>query len=455
MTTIETIELLYQAFQQNPNRLTYSTKTLCKQFAATEWEVRLAKKLYRLNPNDFTVAQALDTDLVYDSIPASDLFDTLVKNLPDDLKTNPKLQTITQLNKLEGKPIIRSRRPLNDLVKRNKNEVLIGEKSMSEILTDMNEEQWEVKQKWVKGPEGSQLMVKKEQEVDYKREFDTFLQGYTTSKKSFDIKAEDGILFVYTSDKHIGAETKEGNLLGNDYDAKEFESRMINLAKEICKVDQTYFLNEIVIVDLGDTVDGFNGKTTRGGHTLPQNMTNREVYKTFLQVHLNFMATLIDKCDCKNFSYITVGESNHGGDFEYICNKSLEAVLNLKYPQVKTFIGEKFLEHFIFGEHCFIFCHGKDIEDMKYPLPKNLDPKTELWIKSYTEQMNINSKYIHFIKGDLHLASCEYSNNLRYKNCLSLYGSSKWVQTNFMKNTKGVCMDILTNNSITEHYLFL
>lgn len=443
------VELLYQAFQQNPNRLKNSYSQLIRQFAATEQEVRLAKELYRLNPKDFTVAQALNTDLVYDSIPASELFDVL---------------TIGQLNKLEKK-LSEVEQKWGEITSQgvDKSYKELSTKYLKDSLKNQgglvhqNEEleQWEVKQKWVKGPEGSQLMVKKDSEVDYKKEFDTFLQGYKSTQKPFSVKAEDGILFVYTSDKHIGAETKEGNLLGNDYDAQEFENRMINLAKEIRKIDQTYFLNEIVIVDLGDTVDGFNGKTTRGGHNLPQNMTNREVYKTFLQVHLDFMGTLIERCDCKNFSYITVGESNHGGDFEYICNKSLEAILNLKYPQVKTFIGEKFLEHFVFGEHCFIFCHGKDIEDMKYPLPKNLDPKTELWIKSYTEQMGIDSKYIHFIKGDLHLASCEYSNNLRYKNCLSLYGSSKWVQTNFMKNTKGVCMDILTKNSITEHYLFL
>lgn len=443
MTTLDTIELLYEAFRENPTRLSYSTKTLCKQFAAIPDEVKHAKKLYRLNPNDFTVAQSMclmideSEDYVWYgtnrpeegktyTIPASELFETLTGNKSYELGET-KLMGMGWTDKH-------------------------GEQH-SYIMPE--QDQWEVKQKWVKGPEGSQLMVKKEQEVDYKKEFDSFLKGYKSTQKPFSVKAEDGILFVYTSDKHIGAETKEGNLLGNDYDAQEFENRMINLAKEIRKVDQTYFLNEILIVDLGDTVDGFNGKTTRGGHTLPQNMNNREVYKTFLQVHLDFIAGIVGACDCKNFSYITVGESNHGGDFEYVCNKSLEAILNLKYPQVKTFIGEKFLEHFIFGEHCFIFCHGKDIEDMKYPLPKNLDAKTELWIKSYCEQMSIDSKYIHFVKGDLHLASCEYSNNLRYKNCLSLYGSSKWVQTNFMKNTKGVCMDILTNNSITEHYLFL
>lgn len=424
LDTISTVELIYKAFQENPTRITYSTKNLRKQFKAEEKEVKQAKELFKLYSKDYTVALTfgLQRRDLYDDYEETELWPGI--NTPQD-----KAHTI---------PASKFFDPLT-----------------GKTQFDFPKEEWEVKQKWVKGPEGSQLMVKKDISIDYKKEFTDFLQGYKPAQKPFSIKADDGILFVYTSDKHIGAETKEGNLLENDYDAQEFENRMINLAKEIRKVDQTYSLKEIVIVDLGDTVDGFNGKTTRGGHPLPQNMTNREVYKTFLQVHLDFIAGIVGACDCKNFSYITVGESNHGGDFEYVCNKSLEAILNLKYPQVKTFIGEKFLEHFIFGEHCFIFCHGKDIEDMKYPLPKNLDAKTELWIKSYVEQMNIEAKYIHFIKGDLHLASCEYSNNLRYKNCLSLYGSSKWVQTNFMKNTKGVCMDILTNNSITEHYLFL
>ena len=207
------------------------------------------------------------------------------------------------------------------------------------------------------------------------------------------------------------------------------------------------------MIDFGDTIDGFSGFTTRGGHVLPQNMTNREVFTTFLKVHMDFIGRIQDSCKC-NISYITVGESNHGGDMEWICNKSLEVACQYKYPDVTFFVGDKFIEHFTIADHCFIICHGKDMEDMKNPLPLNLDQKTELYFKKYMDTHNINSKYTHIIKGDLHQASCQYGEFFRYKNVLSMYGASKWIQTNFMNNTKGVCMDILFNDKIEEHYLF-
>lgn len=421
-TVKDTIELIYLAFQQNPNRLKSSYSQLCKQFAATESEVKQAKELYRLNPNDYTVAQALD--LKEDPIEGKIYYTTLDQIFEDfflkgEAKVHiPAQQTITQFT-----------------------------------VPEQQEEQWEVKQKWVKGKEGSQLMVKKEVEVDYKKEFENFLNQYKPIKKPFKVKKEDGILFVYLADQHIGAETKSNSFLPNEYGAKQIGDRMLELAEEIVRLDSIYYLNQIVVVNLGDAVDGFNSQTTREGHKLPQNMNNREMYNTFLKVHTDFFETL-QQCDCKNFAYISVGESNHGGDFEWMCNKSLETILNTKFSNVKTHVGEKFIEHFTYGDHTFIFCHGKDMEDMKYGLPKNLDTKTEMWIKSYVDQMGINTKFVHFLKGDLHLANSEYSSFLRYKNCLSMYGSSKWVQTNFMKNTKGVSMDILWDGSLTEHTLF-
>ena len=423
MPILDTIELLYRAFQENPVRRTYSTSRLCSQYSATELEVKQAKELYRLNPKDYTTAQALS--LEEDPIEGKTYYTSL-----EEIFTG-------KLNE--------------DILSKG---ILYGERNpKGKGILEQTEEQWEVKQKWVKGKEGSQLMVKKEVEVDYKKEFENFLSQYKPIKKPLKANKEDGILFIYLADQHIGAETKSNSLLPNEYGAKQIGDRMMDLAEEILRLDSVHYLNQIVVVNLGDAVDGFNARTTRGGHKLPQNMNNREVYNTFLQVHTDFFDTL-QQCDCKNFAYISVGESNHGGDFEWMCNKSLETILNAKYSNIETHVGEKFIEHFTYGEHAFVFCHGKDMEDMKFGLPKNLDPKTEIWIKSYVDQMGINTKFVHFLKGDLHLSNSEYSSFLRYKNCLSMYGSSKWVQTNFMKNTKGVSMDILWNGSLTEHTLF-
>lgn len=331
-------------------------------------------------------------------------------------------------------------------------EMVLEAKSNAKTLQS---EGWEVKAKWIKNKEQSTFLVNKGKQEDYKTAFKEFLESYFPPNEG-DIpvyQESSSALLVYMSDKHIGAKTKENSLFDNNYDAKEFERRMILLAKEIINLNESRKFDQIILIDLLDTIDGFDGKTTRGGHSLSQNMTNREVYTVFMDVHLKLLHTVQNECKCP-ISYITAGESNHGGDFEWVCNKSLETVVSLKYPNIEFYVGDKFIEHFEIANHCFILCHGKDAEDMKYPLPSVLDQKTELYFKRYIDAKGINSKYIHVIKGDQHQASCQYGEFFRYKNVLSMYGSSKWSMTNFMQNTKGVCMDILNEGKIEEHYLF-
>lgn len=177
LDTISTVELIYKAFQENPTRITYSTKNLQKQFKAEEKEVKQAKELFKTYSKDYTVALTfgLQRRDLYDdyeepiegvtySIPASKFFDTLTG------KPNP--------NYLDFKS--------------NKD--------------SKESEQWEVKQKWVKGPEGSQLMVKKDISVDYKKEFLDFVS--THKPKTYPIKSYSGtrnkLAIVCMFDCHLG-----------------------------------------------------------------------------------------------------------------------------------------------------------------------------------------------------------------------------------------------------------
>lgn len=157
--TISTVELIYKAFQEKPIRVTYSTKKLEQQFVASESEVKQAKQLFKLYSKDYTIAltfglqrrdiyedyeEPRETEVwvgtnrpeegVTYSIPASKVFDVLTSGYVDTIKLK------------------------------------------TPVHNSPNEE-WEVKQKWVKGPEGSQLMVKKES-TDYKKEFLAFLNNY-------------------------------------------------------------------------------------------------------------------------------------------------------------------------------------------------------------------------------------------------------------------------------------
>lgn len=183
--TISKVELIYKAFQENPTRITYSTKNLQKQFNAEEKEVKQAKELFKLYSKDYTVALTfgLQRRDIYDdyeepttleegktySIPASKLFDVMANEYSKMMKKvyPDAKQTITQLS---------------------------------------IPEEWEVKQKWVKGPEGSQLMVKKEIEVDYKKEFQEFVSTY--KPKAYPIKPykdiRNKLAIVCMFDMHLG-----------------------------------------------------------------------------------------------------------------------------------------------------------------------------------------------------------------------------------------------------------
>lgn len=250
-------------------------------------------------------------------------------------------------------------------------------------------------------------------------------------------------LFVYMSDKHIGADTK-GSFLGNEYNAEEFNNRMERTLEEIFYISSTFGkFDKIVIFDMGDALDGFDAQTVRGGHSLPQNMSNREVYKTFIESHVSFFSKLQQTRFANSIEFRTIGESNHGGDFEWICYKSLEAILNATMPEITTSIGDKFIEHFVYGEHAIIITHGKDMKDMKHGFPKNLDDKTEKYFKSYIDYHGLGDKVVTVVKGDLHTSNFQQGSFFRYKNVLSMFGSSKWMHTNFAANLSGVDFEIV------------
>src|SRR5574343_111528 len=247
-------------------------------------------------------------------------------------------------------------------------------------------------------------------------------------------------LFVYTSDKHIGAYVSGDAIYENSYNALTFETRMRLLLAEILYLNNTFgSFDDVFILDLGDALDGQNGQTTRGGHRLPQNMNNKEAFETYLRVHKNFYDSLVSNSVAHSYHAYTVTEDNHSGDYGYYAARSLETYLNLVYPQIETRVFKKFIEHFTYGHHTFMVTHGKDSEDMKHGFPLVLNDKAENYINKYIRYHNISTPNIHFIKGDLHQESSQVTDSFRYRNVLSMFGSSKWMMNNFSSTGKGGC----------------
>lgn len=323
MTTQDTIELLYQAFQQNPTRLSYSTKTLCKQFAAEETEVKQAKKLYRLNPNDFTVAQALDIDLVYDSIPASELFDTLVGEWSKQLKKDfPEAkQTITQLR------------------------------------TD----EWEVKQKWVKGPEGSQLMVKKDSPQDLEILREQILKDvkqYAPKYKKIKPESNQGgnLLVISLGDIHLGKLSVKSET-GEDYNVGIAYDRTIEGVKGLIQKASGFSIDSILLIIGNDILhtDTLDRKTT---NKTPQD-TDGMWHENFLKAK-GLYVEVIEMLMSLGNVYVQFNDSNHDRMSGFFLAQTIEAWF--RNSDVTFDVTMKPRKYFQYGINLIGTTHGESKE---------------------------------------------------------------------------------------------
>lgn len=255
-------------------------------------------------------------------------------------------------------------------------------------------------------------------------------------------------LFIYLADLHIGAKTSNNSLFPNEYNSVIFKERLHHTLVTI-KQNKEFFgvFDALYIVNLGDALDGYNAQTTRGGHTLPQNLDNNEQLDTFFEVHKDLFDSIVSLNAAKRIEYVACTNCNHSGNFGYAANRMLDIYLSLKYPDIKRTIITRFIDHIQYGQHTFMFTHGKDDKDMKFGLPASLNEKTENYINAYIHYHRIQTPAIHLVKGDLHLSAKQPAKIFRYKNVLSLYGSSKWVQTNFMVNKCGYNYEIVDKYS--------
>ena len=271
--------------------------------------------------------------------------------------------------------------------------------------------------------------------------------------KPIQIKVEERdnrkALFIYLADLHIGAKTSNNSLFPNEYNASVFKERLQHALVTI-KQNKEFFgvFDALYIVNLGDALDGYNKQTTRGGHVLPQNLDNNEQLDTFFEAHKDLFDSIVHLNAAKRIEYVACTNANHDGNgFSYAANRLLDIYLSLKYPDIKRTIITKFIDHIQYGQHTFMFTHGKDDKDMKFGLPAILNEKTENYINAYIHYHKIQTPAIHLVKGDLHLSAKQNGKIFRYKNVLSLYGSSKWVQTNFMVNKCGYNYEIVDKYS--------
>lgn len=261
-------------------------------------------------------------------------------------------------------------------------------------------------------------------------------------------------LLLYGADKHIGALTLDNSIYRNDYDKDEIQRRLLVAPLEFIEraVNEYGPFKDIIIFELGDALDGYNGKTSRGNlgkssHTLPQQMDNREQFELYIQIHKALFDALAQMGVADRISFVATGNSNHGGDFEYVAIKALEIYLNERYPEIRTYVTDRFMDHIIIGNHAFIFSHGNDGEDKKYGFPVFLDSKAENFISDYIDINKLNDYNVTVVSGDMHTRSEVLRRKFRYKKVLSQYGSSRWMHLNYHGTVAGYDWEILDHST--------
>ena len=244
---------------------------------------------------------------------------------------------------------------------------------------------------------------------------------------------------VYT-DTHIGMTPNQNgySLYGGKWDEEEVQERLDKIVRHVCKNQNA---NTLIIDDLGDFFDGFDGKTVRREHDLPQNMDNQKAF----DVGFNFKRQLIEdllgnyeKIECHN-----ICESNHSASFDYIVNSAIKTYMEKCYQgRVSIHNMRRFIEHYIMDGYCFILSHGKDSANLKTGFKPHLDASNELKINGYIDEHFLfqDGVTIEFSKGDSHqyLFDNATSDRFNYYNYPALSPSSNWVQTGFKKGKSGV-----------------
>jgi len=296
--------------------------------------------------------------------------------------------------------------------------------------------------------------------------FDNIVAKYTQGQqKTFSpqpLSEEPKALKVTISDAHLGLDPNPngGGIFQYEYNADIYRNSIEKVYNQIIKEFNTHGVFDLLLLDdLGDREDGWNGQTTRGGHVLPQNMTNAEVFDVLVDTNVKLVESLVETKVANKIILRSVTRSNHSYDFALIVNKAIQKIVNRLYSAeiVEVDILEKFIEHRVYGNHCFIISHGKEDKHLKYGLPLKLDPKTINFINEYIDHYDIDSKYIHFEKGDLHQVGYERTKKFDYRNYMSFAPPSCWQQHNFGDSYSGFSTQVVPKftNEISHCDYFL
>lgn len=332
---------------------------------------------------------------------------------------------------------------LRTYIKRHRARLLDQHEGIYNATNELDVPNTSVKHMWLKTKQSSifvknpeyiepQTEVELEKEIDFTNIFKDLVVPIKLPKieRKLDLSIFDRL--VYT-DVHVGMEVNQNgySLYDGAWNELELNNRLETMVAQtlINKQSDTLYIHE-----LGDFMDGYDAVTTRGGHSLPQNMDNQKAFDVGLAFKIKMIDALIpyyNKIECTN-----ICNDNHAGSFGYIVNSAFKAYIELKYENVKVTNQRKFIDHYIIENRCFILCHGKDDKNMKFGFKPHLDAVQIEKIKNYIDEYRLHNYTIEFSKGDSHQLLLDFTSSsaFEYQNFGAFSPPSDWVKTNF-KNT--------------------
>ena len=292
-------------------------------------------------------------------------------------------------------------------------------------------------------------------------DYDKILKKYTENIELVEVDYIEPITdkhfqsLTYT-DVHIGMDTDKYK--NSMYPILWDRDSIIKSCKDmVCDTLKARNSDTLIVDILGDFLDGYNSKTTRGGHDLPQIMTNEEAFDCALEFNLRLLDSLVPYYSSLMFNNIC--NDNHAGSFGYFVNKAFKEIAELKYKGVKVNNHRKFINHYFVKDIAFVISHGKDDKALKFGFKPQLDPKSIEKIDQYCKHNKIyrDSELVVFKKGDSHQALFDMcsSDDFYYFNYPALSPSSNWVQSNFKLGRRGFVIESFKDFKITIEPSFL
>ena len=219
--------------------------------------------------------------------------------------------------------------------------------------------------------------------------------------------------------------------------------------------------NTLIVDELGDFLDGYNSQTTRGGHHLPQNMTNEQAFDCALEFKIRLLDGLVSSY--RSITFNNICNDNHAGSFGYFVNKAFKEYAELKYDSVNVVNHPYFLNHYMIEDRGkkigFVITHGKDDSTLKFGFKPQLDSKGMEKLDQYCKQNELYKKcdLIVIKKGDSHQALFDMctSDDFYYFNYHALSPSSQWVQNNFKKGRRGFTLENYKGTNLNIKPFFL